>query len=250
MKGAQKSTMRGAGVPAYARFLLGILAALLLGGCAGVTVEEERESEYFYKMGISYLNEGNIQMAYVQLQKALQINPDSREVLNSLGLVYLQLEDFGSAEKLFLKAISKDHLFSDAWNNLGVTYMRKRQWSKAVEALRSALANPLYQTPGKAFYNLGTSFYRLGQYVQAADALKDAIKRAPASHLAYYRLALVYNRMGRYGDAAAVMVQAIEMDTVYRGDRKKFADDIRQSLLTTKGEDEADARNYLEILQY
>ncbi|MFO0753903.1 MAG: tetratricopeptide repeat protein [Thermodesulfovibrionales bacterium] len=242
--------MRKTASPAYARFLLGLLAALLLGGCAGVTVEGEREAEYFYKMGISYLNEGNIQLAYVQLQKALQIDPDSREVLNSLGLVYLQLEDFDSAERLFRKAVTRDRLFSDAYNNLGVTYMRKMQWSKAVEALRGALANPLYQTPEKAYYNLGTSFYRLGQYAQASDALKDSIKRSSASPLAYYRLALVYNRMGRYGDASAVMVQAVEIDPAYRGDRKKFADDIRQSLLTTKGDDEVDARDYLEILQY
>ncbi|MBZ0158223.1 MAG: tetratricopeptide repeat protein [Alphaproteobacteria bacterium] len=243
--------MRGIAYPACIPSLFGILVALfLLGGCAGMSVEEQREAEYFYKMGVSYLNEGNIQMAYVQLQKALQVDPDSLEVLNSLGLVYLQLEDFDSAERLFLKAVSRDRLFSDAYNNLGATYMRKRQWSKAVESLRGALANPLYQTPEKAFYNLGTSFYRLGQYAQAADALKDSIKRSSSSPLAYYRLALVYNRMGRYGDASAVMVQAIEMDPVYRGDRKKFVDDIRQSLLTAKGDDETDARDYLEIMQY
>lgn len=221
----------------------------LVAGCAA-SPEERKEAGFHYQMGISYLNEGNTQSAFVELQKAMQLNPDNKDVLNSLGLVYLRLEDSPSAEALFLRAVSIDHLFSDAYNNLGVAYMGREQWSKAVDAFRHALANPLYQTPERAFYNLGISYYREGNYPAALDAFKDAVKRSPSSVLPLYRLALVYNKTGHYGDAASVMARAIEADRGFLGDRTRFMEDVRQKLVTARGGEEKDLRDYLEILKY
>lgn len=221
-----------------------------LVGCATVPVEERKEVEFHYKMGISHLNEGNIQMAFVELQKAYQLNPDNKETLNSLGLVYLQLEELEKAKDLFLRAVSIDPVFSEAYNNLGVTYSKRRQWTEAIDAFKRALSNPLYRMPETAFYNLGMSYYRVGQYEPAINAFKDSIKRAPLFPLPHYGLALAYNRQNRYGDAAAIIARAIEIDPAYKGDRKKFIEDIKQMLLTAKGEEEMDARDYLEIMRY
>ncbi|MDA8338414.1 MAG: tetratricopeptide repeat protein [Nitrospiraceae bacterium] len=201
-------------------------------------------------MGISHLNEGNIQAAFVELQKAYQISPDNKEILNSLGLVYLHLEEFEKAKDLFLRAVSIDSEFSEAYNHLGVTYSRRGQWTESIEAFKKALLNPLYQTPEMAFYNLGMAYYRVGQYEPAINAFKDAIKRVPLFPLPYYGLALAYNRESRYGDAAAIIARAIEIDTAYKGDKKKFIEDIKQKLLTSKGDEESDFRDYLEIMRY
>lgn len=231
-------------------FCSSVALLLLISGCATVSVEKQREADFHYKMGISYMNEGNMQAAFVELQKAYQISPNNKEILNSLGLVYLQFEEFEKARNLFLKAIFIDSGFSEAYNNLGVTYFRRRQWEEAIDAFKKALSNPLYQTPERAFYNLGMSYYRIGQYEPSINAFKDAIKRSPLFPLPYYGLALVYNKEGRYGDAAAIIARAIEIDPEYRGDRKKFIEDIKQKIITAKDEEEADLRDYLQIMRY
>lgn len=227
-----------------------LLAFLLLNSCATVTLEEQQEAEYHYKMGISHLNEGNIQMAFVQLQKAMQLDPDNKEILHSLGLVYLQLDEYNNARELFLKAISADRHFSDACNSLGFTYMKLGSWQEAIDSFKQALANPLYQTPEKAFYNLGIVYYRLEQFESALDAFKAALKRAPSFSPSYFGLALAYNRLGRYGDAAATMERGIEADPAYKGDKRRFLNDVKERLVTAKGADEKDLRDYLEIIKY
>lgn len=226
------------------------LLLTFLVGCATVPVEKRKEAEFHYKMGISHLNEGNIQMAFIELQQAYQINPDNKEVINSLGFVYLQLDDIEKAINMFLRAVSIDPQYSDAYNNLGAAYSKRRQWTEAIEAFKKALSNPLYRTPEMAYYNLGMSYYRIGQYEPAINAFKDSIKRSHLFHLPYYGLALAYNRQSRYGDASAAISRAIEIDPLYKGNRKKFIEDIKQRLPFAKDEEESDLRDYLEIIRY
>ncbi len=227
-----------------------LLLFIAFSGCATVSVEEQKEADFHYKMGIAHLTEGNVQAAFVELQKAFQLNPDNKDVLNGLGLVYLQFGEFGHAKKFFLKAVSIDSEFSDAHHNLGVTYINVRQWGAAIDSFKRALANPLYQTPEKSYYLLGISYYRSGQFDLAINAFKDSIRRSPRFNLPYYGLALSYNKTGRYGDAAMIIARAIEADPAYGGNRERFIDDVKQKILTARGEEETDLRDYLEIMNY
>ncbi|MBI5212043.1 MAG: tetratricopeptide repeat protein [Nitrospirae bacterium] len=244
----RKSILQYSNTPMLRYFIL--LIFIISSGCAGVSVEEQKEADFHYKMGFSHLNEGNVQAAFVELQKAFQLNPDNKDVMNGLGLVYLQFGEFGHAKDFFMKAVSVDSEFSDAHHNLGVTYINVRQWGAAIDSFKRALANPLYQTPEKSYYLLGISYYRSGQFDPAINAFKDSLKRSPRFILPYYGLALVYNKIGRYGDAAAVMSWAIEADPSYGGSREKFIADIKQKILTAKGDEERDFRDYLEIMNY
>ena len=228
-----------------------LLAALFaLGGCATSSTDRSKEAELFYQMGVSYFNEGQVQAAYVQLQKALQIEPKDKGILNSIGLVHLALEEYGEAAEFFERAVALDPGFSDGFNNLGVSYMKLKRWEDAMIAFRKALSNPLYQTPERAYYNLGMCLYRSGEYEQAVTAFRNAARRAPLFPLPYYGLALSFNKMGRYGDASLAMAKALEADPSYKGDRKKFVEEMKQKLLSLDAEDEADLRDYLEIVKY
>ena len=222
----------------------------LLSGCASVSVEQQKESEYYYKVGLTYLNENKFQMAFVQFQKALQLDPDNKRAMNSLGLVYYQLEDYEKAKDLFISAVYIDPNFSDAYTNMGITYMKTAQWREALESFKKALSNPLYQNPERAFYNRGVCYYRAGQYDLAVNEFKDAIRRAPSYALPYYGLALAYNKAGKYGDASAVVARAIEIDPAYKGDRTKFQEDMKHKAMSIRGEEEADFRDYMDIMRY
>ncbi|HEX8949735.1 MAG TPA: tetratricopeptide repeat protein, partial [Dissulfurispiraceae bacterium] len=142
------------------RFLLLTIFALLLAGCASVSTETQTESDFHYKMGLSSMDEGQMQTAFVQFQKALQLEPENKDALNSLGLIYLQWGELEKARDLFLKAIAVDHEFSDAYNNLGITYRELGRWQDAIGSFQKALSNPLYQYAEWALYHLGVTYYR------------------------------------------------------------------------------------------
>jgi len=221
----------------------------LLYSCASIPVEREREADLHFKLGVSYLNESNYQMAYLHFQNAYKIEPKNKELLNSLGLIYLHFEDFEKARKFFLDAISIDRNFSIAHNNLGIVYIRISKWDEAIEHFKKALTNPLYQNPESAYFNLGSAYYRHGQYELASAAYKNSIKRAPEFAPSYYGLALCYNKTGRYGEASEMLSTAIEIDPAYNGDTLKFINEIRKQYLKSDS-NAPDLADYLEIINY
>ena len=204
-----------------------------------------------YQLGVSYLNENNIQPAFVEFQKALEYNPDNKEALNTVGLIYLlKLEDYPKAVDFFQKAIKQDESYAEAWNNLGSAYEKLGKFSNAVEAYKTALKNPFYRSAEKAFYNLGRAYYRMGKFNDAADAYTEAIRRYSDFYPPYYGLALTYNALRRYGDAAAALKKAIELDPNYKGDKEKALRDLNEKRLLVKGDEMKDLDDLIEIMNY
>lgn len=229
--------------------LLAFCCLILISGCAA-SPSPEKDADFYYKMGLSAFNEGNVQNAFVQFQTAMRLDERNKDVLNSLGLVYLQLEDYDKSIELFKKAVSRDESFSNAFNNLGVAYIKKRQWDYALDAFKRAIDNPLFRSPDRAFFNMGLCYYRTGRYDMAVGSFRDAAMRNSQFPLPFYWLALTYNRTARYGDAAAALTKGLELDPAYAGDRQKFEDDIRKKLPLSDGLEEQDYLDYLDILKY
>ncbi len=226
-----------------------LLALVLICSCATTSTENVQKAIAHYKLGVSYLNENNIQPAFIEFQKAIEFNPEDKEVLNAIGIIYLlKFEDFQKAIDFFQRALKVDPNFSEAYNNLGFAYEKIKRFDDAINSYKKALSNLMYQTPEKAYYNLGRVYYRLGRCEDAIDAHKEAIKRANEFSPSYYGLALCYNAKGRYGDASAAITKAIEIE--YKGDRAKAISDLSQRKLKAKGDEEKDIGDYLEILKY
>jgi len=234
------------------KFLAGILMILFLSACAGTGGEtRSQNAKAHYQLGVGYLSENKVQQAFVEFHTANELNPNDKEVLNAIGVLYLvHLDDPQKAVSYFEKAVKEDPDYSEAYNNLGYAYAKLGNHEKAIPFYKKALANPMYPTAEKAYLNMGDSYYRLGRYESALSAFKEAIMRAPGLSLAYMRLALCYNAMDKFGDAASALSQAIKIDSAYKGSREKFAEDMKLRKLKAKGYEEKDIRDYLEILKY
>lgn len=231
------------------KVLIALSCFLLLSGCASVKVEQQKEADLYFQLGVSYLNESNYQMAYLQFQKAYSIEPKNKEILNSLGLIHLHFEDLEKSRRFFLDAILIDGDFSTAHNNIGIVYIRMSKWNEAIEHFKKALSNPMYQNPESAYLNLGTAYYKLGRYDLAIISYRDSLKRAPAFAPSYYGLALSYNKIGRYGEASEMLTRAIDIDPAYNGDRMKFIQEIKKHYLKSNNNNQ-DLSDYLEISNY
>ncbi|MHB8883186.1 MAG: tetratricopeptide repeat protein [Thermodesulfovibrionales bacterium] len=215
------------------------------------TEQNTQQATAHYRLGVSHLSEKKIQQAFVEFHKALELNPNDKEVLNAIGITYLlHLDDIPKAIEFFERAVKAAPDYSEAYNNLGYSFDKTGSYEKAVTFFKKAISNPLYETADKAYYNLGNAYYRLGKYDAALTAFKEVLKREPKFGLPYMRMALCYNALGRYADAATAMDQAIKLDPVYNGSREKALEDFSLKKIRTAGPEEADIKNYIEILKY
>ena len=233
--------------------ILSILPLLFVIACAAAhpAGDKTQEAEAHYKIGVSYLNEGKAQQAFVEFQRAYELNPNDKEVLQAIGYIYLvHFDDTAKAIDFFEKAAKADPNYSEAYNNLGVAYEKLGQFDKAIWFYKKAVSNLLYSTPEKAYISMGNSYYRLGKYEDALYSYKEAVKRAPELSLPYMRMALCYNAMGRYGDASTALTHAIKVDPVYKGDKEKALENFTTLKFSATGYEEKDLRDYIEILKY
>jgi tetratricopeptide (TPR) repeat protein len=238
------------------RRLLSALILLLfssgLFSCAALQSQgSTQEAEARYKIGVAYLNEKKIQQAFLEFQHAHDLNPNNKEVLNALGIIYLlHFDETTKSIDYFQKAVRVDPSYSEALNNLGYAHEKLGRFADAIPYYKRAVTNLMYATPENAYVNMGNAYYRLGKYEEAATAYKEALKRAPALIPAHMKLALCYNAMGRYGDASAAMTNAIDIDPRYKGNQKAAHEDLLERKLTATGYEQKDIADLLEILKY
>ena len=231
--------------------LLLCCAMLFVASCAGVAEKDVKTSHYHYQLGISYLNENNIQPAFTELQKALKLNPHDKEIHQALGVIYLtKLQDYDKAMEHFRKALSIDRTYSEAATNLGNTYFDLKRYDDAIDSYKMALSNPQYPNAAMAWNNLGMVYYRTSRLDEALSAFREALKRHTDFHAPFYGLALVFNAQGRYGDAAVAIRRAIDLDPQYRGNIEKAIVDLRNQKIQATNEQERDIADFLEIIQY
>jgi type IV pilus assembly protein PilF len=231
------------------RFNILIFAPLLMLFSCAAGMENAKLAQAHYKLGISYLNEEKLQPAFVEFQKALELDKNNREIYNVLGITYLRLDDFEKAEESFNKAVSLDKNYSDAYNNLCFVQYSMKKYEAAVSNCKLALKNPLYETPEKAFYNLGRSYYRLRMFDEAIDSYNKALRRLPGLYPAYYSLALAFNAKGIYGEASTAISSALELDPLFKGDRTK-AEEYFKTAKTKDLDEKEDLKNFLDIIKY
>jgi Tfp pilus assembly protein PilF len=215
--------------------------------CAGLG-ERRQEARAHYKLGVSHLNGGRMQAAFVEFQMSLKLNAKDKETHIALGIVYINLSDLEKAARQFRRAVALDPGYSEAHNNLCFVYYEMKEWNKAIGSCGRALENKLYRTPEKSYYNLGRSYYRIQEYSKAKEAFANAIRRLPNQPEVYYALALVYNAEKLYGKASEAMTTAIKLDPRFRGDIDKA--EIEFMKKAEGAEDTRDLEDFIDIIHY
>jgi len=189
---------------------------LLFSSCASSPSRENFNSfEFHYKLGASYIENGQFNDAFMEFQKAIKLNPRSKETLNYLGYLSTRFKKYDEAISYYKKAISIDPDYSEAMNNLGVTYAETENWDEALTYFDSALSNPMYETPERAFANKGYVLYMKGDYINAERAVKEALIRNRLFPLASYVLGLIYTKLDNDDAAIEEFKKAIGMAPGY-----------------------------------
>jgi tetratricopeptide (TPR) repeat protein len=119
------------------------------------------------------------------------------------GQLALQNGKLDEAEEAFREVLQIDPQSGAAYTNLGVVYMRRKQWAKAVNALEKA-ERLMPQTAGVRL-NIGLAYYRQNEFLKAIPPLESVVREQPDTGQARYLLGLCYFFTDRWKDAAATL---------------------------------------------
>ncbi len=145
--------------------------------------------------------------ALEELNIAIRSDSKYAPAYNILGLVYMELREYNKADESFQRSLSIDGNNSDAHNNYGWFLCQRDRVDDAISHFMSALKNPLYATPEKAYLNAGQCSLKKGDDQGAEDFFLRAIKFQPAPPLALYYLADIQYRRAKYNDAQFYLEQ-------------------------------------------
>ncbi len=129
------------------------------------------------------------------------------------GQSAMQRGQLAEAEKNFLKITAIMPQDLRAHVNLGVIYMRQKNWKRALEELRTS-EKLAPQIPGIRF-DIGLVFYRQGEYREAIAPFESVLRDQPDWTQARHLVGLCYLLDERFADATAALEQ---LWTVLNGD--------------------------------
>jgi Tfp pilus assembly protein PilF len=210
-----------------------LIGLLLFSGCAtGAKAQRVKTAQAHYKLGVSYLNDNSVQLAFVEFQKAVEANPDDRDSHYALGHIFFTQQRFDQAEESFRKALQISWIkrlfhvpsdFSEAHNYLGKVLEQKGRWEDAIVEYRLALKNPKYLTPHLPYYNLGNAYMKISAREEALKAFGDAVRVTVSPNdptfvvqtYSYHGMGQVYDQMGKTKEAIEAYRKALQLTPNY-----------------------------------
>ncbi len=191
------------------------LLALFLVTAACVSTGASKQASYHYQMGLSYLGEDNATGALVEFTQAEKFDPDNPELQNNLGLAYFRKNRYDLAEQKFLRAIDLKPEFTEARNNLGLNYLRMKRWDDAILQFKLVTEDIFYQNQEMAYVNLGIAYLDKGEYPKALATLRSAVSSYPRNPIARVYLGKVYFTLDKVDQAIGEYRKAVELDKEY-----------------------------------
>jgi tetratricopeptide (TPR) repeat protein len=104
------------------------------------------------------------------------------------------------AERDFRQVLAANPQLGGAYANLGVVYMRRKQWATALEMLRKA--EQLMPQVAGIRLNIGLAYYRQNQFLKAIPPFESVVRDQPDALQPRHLLGLCYFFTDRWADAA------------------------------------------------
>lgn len=161
-------------------------------------------------LGALYRKQGKITEALAAYQKALEIDPRSKEGHFGLGIVYASQQQYTDAEASYQKALAIDPRYEEAYTNLGAILMAQKKTADAIVAYRKALAiNPSFPD---ANYNLAIALSEQGNAQEAIAAYQRTISIVPGFIPARLNLGLLLHQAGNLDEAQDQFEAVLRLD--------------------------------------
>ncbi|MGC4025715.1 MAG: tetratricopeptide repeat protein [Mesorhizobium sp.] len=164
---------------------------------------------------------GDLSTALVILDKLVQREPNLAAAHNLIGLCYLKRNQFPSAERALLRAVSIEE--NEAfYTNLGLIYLCGGNLERAADAYKSSLR--LDPTSAEVCSNLANLLCTFGQQEEAILYLAQAVRYHPNVASWQFRLGTHLFSLSRFAEAEHHFRLAINIDGSASEPRRRLAD--------------------------
>ena len=159
-------------------------------------------------LGRLYGRNHDLRLAENEFKIATQLQPDSEEAVTALALLYTEEGDSARAAEV-LSSVPDAARSAKIYSVLGYTYEQQKEYKKAIEAYRKAIA--LDRDNLDAMRGLAQNLMNDGQTDAALEQyqiIADANPEDPQTHL---RMAEIYRRQGKFDLAIENLKDAQQM---------------------------------------
>jgi tetratricopeptide (TPR) repeat protein len=135
--------------------------------------------------------------------KSAPVQAANPQKLFAAGEAALRENKLDEAERDFRQVLTIDPNAWQAYANVGVVHMRRKQWPQALAMLHKA--EKLAPTVAAIRLNIGLVYYRQQNYLAAVKPFESVVRQAPDSYQARYLLGLCYFFNDRWADTVATL---------------------------------------------
>jgi tetratricopeptide (TPR) repeat protein len=228
-----------------------------------VDIERSRNpSPQTYTVTIRLTQRAKLQAKPGVIHTETSVIPQRARELYDKALERSAAKDHKGAIEHLRRAVAEYEPFVDAYNEMGVQYMRLNRLEQAVEALKVALK--IKADAFEPLLNHGIALFRLERYVEAEAHLRRTIGIKPDSAIAHYYFGRCLTSLGHFDEAEKALNEAVrlggsDMNEAHRmlanlflarGDDKRAIDALELYLaLVPKAPDAERLRNIIRQLR-
>jgi type IV pilus assembly protein PilF len=179
------------------RFLNAVIVLLIVAvaGCASSAERQEemekkdKRVETHVMLGASYLQRGQLDVAKVELEKALSAMPDNSQANNIMAVLQWRLKKYDEADRLFRKALDKDASNSSAHHNYGAFLCDRGKLDAGVRHFDAVAGDALYPYTAEVNLNAGVCLMKKPAPAVAEKYFREALRINPKFPSALYQMA-------------------------------------------------------------
>jgi tetratricopeptide (TPR) repeat protein len=167
-------------------------------------------AEAHYEVGTALLQEGRVQEAVNEYERALRIDPDYGQPHGNLGIALIRLGRVEEGIEQCEQALRLNPDYAEAHNNMGAALEQAGRIQEAIVHYQQALRiKPDY---AEAHKNLGSALGRMGKLPEAIGQFEEAMRIKPDYADAHTQLGVLLDRLGRMPDAIGQFEQALQIN--------------------------------------
>lgn len=197
------------------------LLASILAGCAtpqqpGPDVAPVQSSQardravVHTELAAAYYSQGQYGVALQEAKEALDADSTYAPAYNARALVYMELREDGLARQNFEQALRVKPGDPETNNNYGWFLCQRGYIDDAIRHFMTAVKDPLYPTPQKAFVNAGICSLKKDDTAGAEDFFAKALKLQPDNERALYQMAALKYKAGRFAEANSYITRLMQ----------------------------------------
>ncbi len=166
-----------------------------------------------YEEAVAYFNQRKFSYAENILEDLIRLNQLDYDVLNFLGIIKLNLNEYEAASKYFEQVIKICDTHIDAHYNLGLCYQKLNKYDEAECQYQKALEF----MPGHfdAKNNLALIYVEQGIYDKAEKILKELVEENPSNAKAQNNLGNYYFKSRNFNEAVKNYYAATQLSGEY-----------------------------------